>query len=64
MSENNPHLTSRFSEIVLGQTTISNMVSKPPLISIRPHAIKFPLSGHPPSMFTTKPNNADHEGVS
>jgi len=29
ISGGNPHLTSRFCEVVLGSTTISNMVSEP-----------------------------------
>jgi len=34
ISEGNSHLTSRFCEVELGPTTISKMVSEPPLRSI------------------------------
>jgi len=47
----NHHLTSRFCRVVLGLTTISKMVLKPPPWSIGAPAIRFPLSSHPPFLF-------------
>jgi len=63
ISEDNPHLTSRFCGVMLGSTTIFNMVSEP---------LQDPL-GHLLSGFhyrnthhlcpRTKPNSNDREGV-
>jgi len=63
ISGGNPHLTSRFCEVVLGPTTISKMVSE---------SLQDPL-GHLLSSFRyqatrhlcprNKPNSVDREGV-
>ncbi|AES76280.2 hypothetical protein MTR_6g074890 [Medicago truncatula] len=61
ISGGNPHLTSRFCGVVLGPTTISNMV--PSLFTILcATCYRFPLSDHPSFMFTHLMCNPEREG--
>jgi len=62
ISGGNLHLTNRFCEVVLGPTTIFKTVSEPSPRSVRPPAFKFPLSGHPPFIFTLHMFIPGHEG--
>lgn len=48
----NPYPISQFCNDELGSTTFLKMISDLGLRSVRPPAIMFPLSGHPPFVFS------------
>lgn len=60
---NIPHITRWFCGLVLDQITISNMILESPSRSVRPHAIRFLLSNHPPFMSTSQMPSLGRDGV-
>lgn len=59
----NPYPISQFCKDELGSTIFLKMISDLDLRSVGPPAITFPLSGHPPFVFSLHIFSLCHEDV-